>query len=343
MAGYGGQSSKRKLFSVFEILCKYSDDEHPLKANDILNLLEKDYEITAERKSVYDDIKVLRACGFDIERTSSTQGGFYLSSRAFEVAEVRLLIDAILSAKFITPAKTKILIEKMYEQLSIYQAKEIKNQAYYDNRLKFDNEQIYYAVDAINRAIAEKRKISFVYHRKKIEDGKIVNDKGKTHIISPYALCWAQDKYYVVGNYDKYNDTTKYRLDRMEYVEILDETARPFSEVSQYETYFDIADYLNKNVMMYDGEEDTVELICEMKLLGKMIDRFGDHVNFTSLGEDKFRVRASVFISEGLENWLIPYCDSCYIAKPEYLRESVIKKAKKIAEYLEVNTSKDKR
>lgn len=334
MAEESRQIGRQRLFSVIKILYKYSDEYHPLNTNKILDILYQSYGIKAERKSVYKDIESLKQCGMDIEHTSSTKEGYYLASRSFEVAEIRLLIDAVLSARFITPKKTKELTKKLYDELSCYQSESIEMQAFYDNRTKLDNEQIYYIVDKINSAIAAGKKISFIYHHKMIKYNKVINDIGRKFVISPYALLWAQDKYYVAGNYEKYNDTSKYRLDKMSNVEIIDEDIRSFTEVTSYKKRFDTADYINKSFMMYDGTENTIELICDMSLIETMLDRFDKKAHFINYGENKFKVCARAFVSEGLVDWLIPYCDRCYIAAPIDLRKSVTEKAKRITAYL---------
>ena len=329
-----GSSSKKKMLAVLEILKKYSDENNPINSLDIISRLEKEYGIIAERKSVYSDIAALKECGVDIERVNIKREGYYFASRRFEPPEIRLLTDAVLSARFITLKKTRELIQKLSEELSVNQAKCIEKQVYYDKRVKFDNEQIYYVVDTINSAIEQGKKISFIYHHKKISYNKVVNDEGKLFVFSPYALFWEREKYYVAGNYGKYDSVSNYRLDKMERVEICEEPIRPFSEVSKYRNYFDTADYVNKSFMMYYGEEDMLELICDNKLLEIMVDRFGESVRYTNYGEGRFRIRARAYISEGLEDWIIPYCDRCYIKSPDSLREKVIEKAMAAAAFL---------
>lgn len=342
MSAVKGSSNKRKIFAVLEILSKYSDESHPINSQDILSLLERDYNIAAERKSVYNDINLLRECGIDIERVEAKKDGYYLLSRRFETAEIRLLTDAVLSARFITPRKTAELTEKLSQELSVNQAKSIKRQVYCDNRIKFNNEQIYYVIDTVNSAIEQGKKIYFVYYHKRIKYSKVVNDVGKHFIISPYALFWDNDKYYVAGNYEKYDNISNYRLDKMENVQIYDERSRPFTEVCEYKNFFDTADYVNKSFKMYCGDEDLLELICDNSLMEVMFDRFGNRVKYKNQGDGKFRICAKVYISQGLEDWILPYCDKCYIKSPDILRQNVIAKARAAADYLtEINTSEE--
>lgn len=323
-------SSKKKLFAVMEILKKYSDDENPINANDILKRLERDYDIVAERKSIYRDIETLRSCGVEIEKAASSKDGYYLSVRDFEVAEIRMLNDAILSARFITKRRTKLLTEKLRKQLSVYQSKKIATQTYFDNRVKFENEQILDVTDTIHKAIAKNRKIKFGYYRKEIVGGKIRRKKVRDHIVSPYALIWDDDKYYLIGNYDKYDTLSHYRLDRMGQIEVLEEPARSFEEVSEYKNYFDTGDYVRKTFQMYSGSDEIIELVCDNSLLEKMIDKFGDKASYSSYGQDKFYVRAKGYVSDGLAEWLMCLGDKCYVQSPDSMRESVLKRARDI-------------
>lgn len=326
------QSSKKKLFAVLDILNKYSDEEHPINANEIKEKLEKHYDIVAERKSIYRDIETLRECDVDIERASSTKDGYYMASRRFEMAEIRMIIDAILGAKSVSKKKTKDIMQKLKEELSIHQAEDIESQIYCDKRIKVGNEQLFYVIDTINRAISSNKKISFNYFHKVIKNNKIKKGEVKKFVVSPYSLIWNDDKYYLVCNYEKYDDLSHFRLDRMEKVEILDEPARYFGEVCEYKNAFDSGDYSTKAFQMYSGKEGEIELICDIDILEKMLDRFGMEATYINYGDNKFILRSSGYISEGLAGWLLQFSDKCYIKKPDILREDVLKMAKSIIE-----------
>lgn len=321
-------SSKRKTFYVLEILRKYSDDKHPITAKEIEDKLLLLYNIKAERKSIYRDINVLRSCDYNIMKIS--QDGFCLADRNFEAAEIRLLNDAILGARFITQKKTKELSKKLRHELSVYQAKQIESQTYFDNRVKFTNEHILYMIDTIHTAISENRKIKFEYYRKKIIKNQICRVYTRDHIISPYALIWSEDKYYLVGNYDKYDNISHYRLDRMENVKITDEYSRMFEEVCEYKNSFDAGDYVSKTFQMFSGTDEMIDLVCSNSILEKIIDKLGEHVHYMSVGNDKFRVRARGYNSEGLIEWLMMFSDKCYVVGPENLRQAVVDRAKAI-------------
>ena len=321
-------SSKRKIFYVLDILRKYSDEEHPITAQYIADKLQSLYEIKAERKSIYRDINVLKSCDYDIVKVS--RDGFCLAERRFEVAEIRLLNDAILGARFITPKRTKELSEKLRQELSIYQAKRIETQTYFDNRVKFTNEHILYVIDTIHTAISENKKITFGYYRKKIVDNQICRYYDRDHTVSPYALIWSEDKYYLVGNYDKYDDISHYRLDRMENVVITNEPSRSFEEVSEYKNSFDAGDYASKTFQMFSGTDEMIDLVGSNSILERVIDKLGEHVHYMSVGKDKFRVRVRGYNSEGLVEWLMMLSDRCYVVGPESLRRTVVDRAKEI-------------
>lgn len=335
------QSSKKKFFAVFEILNKYSDEDHPINAYEILELLERYYDITAERKSIYRDIETLKECGVDIEKAVSTKDGYYMASRRFEVAEIRMLNDAILSARSVSKKKTGEIIKKLRQELSVYQSQKIESQTYYDNRVKVANEQIFYIIDTIGTAISQNKKIVFNYSHKEIINNKICKGKSRQFIISPYALIWNDDKYYLVGNYDKYNDISHYRLDRMEMVEILDSPSRYFGEVCEYKNKFDAGDYAAKTFQMYSGKNEIIELVCDIDILEKMLDRFGNKAAYINYGENKFIVRAKGYVSKGLVDWLLQFADKCYIREPADLRESVLRRVKNIVRCQEHDNNGD--
>ena len=330
MSEKDGKSSKKKLFAVLEILKKYSDEDHAVKAYDIISKLDSEYDLTAERKSIYRDIETLQELGCDIMKKG--REGFYLASRRFEIAEIRMLNDAVLGASFITPSKTKVLSNKLTEELSIYQAKQIETQMYFDNRIKFDNEQILYIVDQIHTAIAAGRKVRFKYYRKRIVRNRVKRTYTREHCISPYAMIWSDDNYYLVGNYDKYDNLSHYRLDRMEQLTITDEPSRNFEEVSKYRGSFDAGDYVTHTFRMYSGQETEIDLICSNDILEKIIDKFGDGAHYMNCENDTFRVRTTGYMSEGLVDWLMMYSTKCCIKSPDELREKVIRRAAEIVE-----------
>ncbi len=330
-----GEKSKLKLLYTYEILKKYSDEEHLLTANAICEKLSELYGITAERKSIYRDINTLMQTGIEI--VSEKKSGFFLAERTFELAEIRFLKDAVLAADFVTAKKSSELIGKLCSELSVYQSESIAAQTYIDSGKKTGSEFFIYAIDTIHRAIALKKKVRFQYFRKRIEDGEIKRVFARMHEISPYALIWRDDKYYLVGNYGKYDDLSHYRIDRMGSVEITEEDARPFEEVCEYRDEFDAADYAARTFHMYTGETTQVKLLCENSIFEKVVDRIGENARYDTPDNDHFLVETEAFESEGLVDWLMMLGGSCRIIAPQSLKESVIARAGKIISRQEEN------
>lgn len=323
--------SKLKLLTLMKALIEYSDEEHPLTSAELCALMEK-RGIACERKSLYRDITVLAEFGVDIVSTRSPKPGFFVAKRDFELPEVRLLMDAVLTAPFITNKKTAELMAKLQSLLSRHQAESVTRQIYVDRRVKFDNEEIYYTIDAVNRAIAKNRQISFLYHHKVIVNRKLEFDQGREFTISPYALLWASDKYYLAGNYGKYDNVSNYRLDRMKHVVVTELDSRPFAEVSPYRGYFDTADYLKKNFNMYNGEQELVELRCSNDILEAVTDKFGDGVEFCCHDDNAFTVRVRVNVSDGFVEWLLQYGGKIVVQAPKSLQQKMLERVEELRE-----------
>lgn len=320
---------KRKLLLLLELLTEYTDEEHPVSTEEICAFLERE-GLSAQRKSVYDDIAVLRGCGFDVMAARVPKRGFFLAKRDFEFAEVRLLVDAVLTAPFITPKKTAQLLKKLRGLLSRYQAEDVIRQACTEQRVKFENEEIYYSIDAIHRAIAGQRKITFQYHHRVIVGDHVELNGGRSFTVSPYALLWANDRYYLAGNYEKYDTIVNYRIDRMKRVSVLPEKIRPFSEVSDYRDVFDTADYLKKSFHMFSGEQEQIELCCSNDMLEIVLDKFGNQVDVVYHDEDQFTVRAGVYVSDGLVDWILQHAGKIRVLTPQPLYERVVQKAREL-------------
>ncbi len=323
------KSARQKLkpLYVLEILRKYSDEENPLTSSEICGYLEQN-GITAERKSVYADIDALIDYGYDIVK-SYTPRGFFLGSREFEEPEIYLLCDAVRTAKFITPKKTRELVSKLDSMLSKSQVKKRENNIYFNPLMKCANEEIYYSIDKISKAISKGVQIKFDYVSTELCD-RSFSQKTKQMQISPYALTWQDDHYYVVGNYQKYDNLLHLRLDRIEKVELLDIKSRHFSEVSEYNDYFDIADYTNKLFGMHSGKLETVELCCKKDVAKQLADRFSEDIFITNVTENEFCFSYKAAISEALVTFILNYGDEVRVIKPDSLKEMVVSRAEKV-------------
>ncbi len=309
-----------------EILIKYSDDEHPINANEIIRILNEKYGMKCDRKTIYRDINTLIHFGFDVNKHCDERKGVYLGEREYELAEIRMLIDAVLTAKFITPKKTEKLLNKLYSELSIYQIEKFSNQVYIDTEAKFDNEEIYYTVDRVNEAISKGKKIEFTYRHKILRNNRVVINEGKKFKVSPYALVWSDDRYYMVANNCKYNNLSNYRLDRMTKVSICSETSRSYKEVSDYSNEFDVSDYVKKNINMFPGKKEHITLACQSDFLEILFDKFGKDIICKKSDKSEITVELDVYISEALLNWFVASACFVKVKSPNYLIEKVKEK-----------------
>lgn len=322
--------TKLKLLFIKQYLEKYSDEDNLVKADELMSMLEEN-NIRCERKSIYADIAALKDFGVDV---STEKRGYRILNRDFELPEIRLLMDAVQAANFISAKKSKELIKKISTLCSTYQAKLLEKQVYIDNRNKCKNEEIYYNIDLINKAILQKKKISFIYIKRKI-DGKIngIVREEKELTVSPYALIWSNDHYYLISNNAKYDNLMHTRIDRMKKVEMIDEISRDFSEVSPYRAFFDSADYSGKLFNMFSGDTQKLVLRCNDTILEEMIDRFGDdcQIKKSAAGNSEhFVLETKCVCSQGLVSWLMQFGDNVEVIAPESLKKDVLLKAQSI-------------
>lgn len=331
----GVQKSKLKLLYLADILKKKTDENHYLAATEICDELAK-ADIPAERKSIYKDIDILREYGFDIIHTGSkNRGGYFMGAREFELAEIRLLSDAVQAANFISPKKTKQLVEKIESFASEEQAKILHSQVYVEKRPKCKNEEIYYTISILDEAINSAKKISFSYTRRKITDEFKTAKEEKNFTVSPYALIWSDDHYYLVCNNEKYNNLMHVRVDKIKKPQLLNEKSRHFSEVSDYKNRFDSADYTSKLFHMFSGEPKPIELVCHNDTLEPILDRFGENTRIQKVDDNHFLLRTNAVISDGLVAWILGFGDRVKARTPNDLIYAVTKKAKEILDAYE--------
>ncbi len=326
----GQKNTKLKLLYLKEILEKYSDENHILNSNDIADRLLRDYGLECERKSIYKDIEVLMDYGMDIIKARTPKNGYFLASGMFEIAEIRLLSDAVQAADFITKNKTKKLVEKIEGFTSIYQAETLKKQVYIDNRPKSTDESVYYVIDTLDNAIKAGKKVSFNYSRRKMDEKYAARKETRSFTVSPYSLIWSNDHYYLVANNEKYDNLMNVRVDRISQVQILEDRVRPVSEVSPYNYYFDAADYAAKTFNMFSGELQMIELKCKNEILEEIFDRFGERINTRRFDDSSFLLRTEASISKGLASWIMQFGTDIEVVSPAELRNMVAEKAEQI-------------
>lgn len=323
--------SKSKILYLMEIFERKTDDDHILSASALCESL-REYDIDAERKSIYADIESLRDFGMNIINTRSPGRGYFLASRKFELAEIRLLIDAVQAAYFIPPGKTKTLINKIGLLVSDSQMNMLKKQVYIESRLKSSNEQIYYTIDVIHRAITLHKQIEFIYSKKIVLNYFSAASEDKDFVVNPYALIWSSDHYYLICNKTNYDNLMHVRLDRMKKVELLDTDARHFSEVCDYKNSFDSADYSSKLFNMFSGAKCTVELVCSNSIIEEITDRFGEKSNCRRYDNEHFIIKTEAVVSEGLVSWIMQFGSRIAVKSPDSLKESVLNRAKEIVD-----------
>lgn len=322
------QGQRLKILYILDFLKRESDEEHPVTAADICEYLDSQ-GIAAERKSVYADISALTDYGADIVRSGSPRGWF-LASREFEEPEIYLLADAVRTAGFISAAKTRELVKKLDSFVSRYQAQKRENRVYFSSCAKSVNEEIFYSIDKISRTVSEKKKISFEYVNRVLSPDRSIEKQKREMLISPYALTWQDDHYYVIGNYEKYDNLIHLRLDRMYKVEITDMPQRHFSEVSEYTDYFDTPDYTAKLFGMHGGEIYDIELKCSKRITEQVADRFGEDIFIKKVTDEDFCFTVRAALSDALVSWVISYGDRVKVLEPQILRDMVVNRTENV-------------
>ncbi|MBP3938716.1 MAG: WYL domain-containing transcriptional regulator [Clostridia bacterium] len=325
----GKELNKIKLLFLHDIFTRQTDKDHVYSANELCDLL-SEYGISCERKSIYSDIEALKEYGMDIVNVRSPKRGYYLNERKFDIAEVRLLIDAVQAAKFISSRKTKALIYKIGSLLSEFQEEELREQIYVESSFKSEKEDLYDIIKSLDDAIKRSNQVQITYAKRKLENRYLKKSEGKVFIVNPYSLLWSNDHYYLVCNNDKYNNLMHLRLDRISQVKILDKQAKHFSKVSKYTDKFDTADYSNKIFNMFTGESGEVELCCDNRLIDDILERFGDEIPLKIYDENHFVFKADVELSSGLVSWIMQFGSDIKVLAPKQLSDALIEKSREI-------------
>ncbi len=328
-------NQKMKILYLQDIFIRKTDENNIFDATEICDILFKEYGIKAERKSIYDDIDALRSYGMDIINVRTPKRGYYLKSRKFEPAEIRLLTDAVLAAKFIPLKETGSLVNKIGSFLSESDQKKLERQVYVNSYMKCDNEELYDVINTLDKAIQQSVQVQFDYSRRKLENRFIKKSKTRTFIVNPYALIWSNDHYYLVCNNPKYDNLMHTRLDRISNIVLLKNPSRHFSFVCDYKDHFDSADYSNKLFNMFSGEKADIQLLCDNRIIDEILERFGENVPMKTQGTDRFIVKATVDLSEGLVSWIMQFGSEIQVLEPVELKTAVKNRAKAILQLYE--------
>ncbi len=291
-----GANQKKKLFCILELLERESDELHPVTTERIIEYLAAN-DIGAERKSIYDDVQALQELSYDV--ISSGRKGYYLGSREFELAELKLLVDAVQSSKFLSEKKSHELIKKLERFCSRHEAGKLQRQVHVIDRVKTMNESVLYSVDTLHEAIAGNRRISFQYMKWNGKKELVPRHEGKRYVVSPYLLMWEEENYYLVAYDEEADGRRYYRVDKMANIRIEDEPR------THGEEFTENAALLSKKTFgMYDGKEERVRLSFEDPLLGVVIDRFGTDVILIDKGRGVYEASVDVQVSQQFFGWL---------------------------------------
>jgi len=305
-------ATKDRTLYVLKYIWENSDEEHQVTAKDIIAYLEEN-GISATSRTVKADVDQLIEFGIDIEINHSTQNRFYMYERSFELAEIKLLIDAIQSARFITESKSKRLIKKLSAFSSKHQKNELKRQLYIDKRIKTENDSSYYSVDSLHYAIQNKRKVSFKYIEFAPDKTKKEKHNGQVYVFSPYALVWNEDCYYVIGYSEapNHNKVVKFRVDRMKAISIIEVAAvrKPKD--------FEVEDYFSQVFSMYDGPECVVDILCVNEVMKHIIDQFGENVKTRIVDDKHFLATVTVSLSPTFYGWLFSFAGKMKLKSPQ--------------------------
>ena len=301
-------NQKLKLLHLLDILRTETDEAHPLPLQNIIDTL-ANRGISAERKSLYSDFDALTEFGIPIEKKGR---GYYLAERPYELAELKTLVDIIQSSRFLTAKKCQALTKKLYRETSRHSAAELDRQVHAAG-VKAPNEHIYYTVDAIHTAIRDDRKIRFSYFRYNERKELIERHVGYTYSVSPLALLFDNENYYLIAYADAENEIRHYRVDRMRTVSVSKEKRSAAAAC----TDFDISRYENKAFGMFGGNETLITLHCQNSAAGAIIDRFGEEPTFLCRSDGTFDVTVRVFVSPQFYGWLTGLGKLVQIKAPE--------------------------
>ena len=308
-----GTNNKFKLYRLAQIMLEKTDDEHYITMPEILSAL-KEYDITADRKTIYADLKDLEQFGIEIEgEPVGNKYHYHVISRSFELPELKLLVDAIQSSKFITARKTNSLIKKLETLVSKYDAAKLQRQVYVSGRIKTMNESIYYTVDAIHNAISENKKIQFQYYQWNVKKEMELRHGGAYYHISPWGLSWDDENYYMIGYDSEANLIKHFRVDKMLHIQMMDEKR----EGKEHFKKLDMADYAKKSFGMFGGKEQNVKLKVANYLVGVMIDRFGKDIMMIPSDDQHFTLHVDVHVSGQFFGWIMSLGEGVKIIGPD--------------------------
>ena len=306
--------NKSRALYIFKYLWDHTDEEHPATTADIIQYLAS-IGISTTRKTVAEDAAELQNSGFDVICNRSRQNEFFIGSRHLELAELKLLVDAVRAAKFISPKKSKELIGKVTELASPYQSDALKRSLFVDGKVKTSNESVYYAVDTLHEAIQKQKTVAFRYIEYTPQKKKAYKHGGQVYLLSPYDMVWCNDAYYVCGFSERHGKVVTFRIDRMHRPALSEQPYHPKPEG------YNISEYCRQVFSMYDGARCTVKLKCENDLMDDIIDRFGEQVQTAIFDSDHFTATVEVSVSPTFYAWIFTYGGQIEILSPVSVKQ----------------------
>lgn len=315
-----GQIKKLYIIQILEILKQYSDADHPLMQKDIIELMRKEFGVECERKAVGRNIENLKDVGYDIEY----ENGYYLVQRDFEESELRYLIDSILASRYIPTKQAKDLIEKLTDQSNVYFRDKVKHICNITNMDHQDTNELFFTIDVLSEAIAKHHQVRF-YYRKYNESKELVSTSTEKHLVNPYQIVLANGKYYLVGNMDKYDNVTHFRVERIWDIEIVSKSRKDPREVEELKTGFDLPRHMVEHVYMFSGPSIHITMRIEKDIIGDVIDWLGSEVEITPDSENPSQyclvmVRAN---ENAMKYWAMQFGEKVEVLDPPSLREKI--------------------
>ncbi|MBQ7767305.1 MAG: WYL domain-containing protein [Oscillospiraceae bacterium] len=308
--------AKLRPLYLAKILYEQTDEEHFLTTAQLIQILEDQYGIKAHRQTIKAEIELLKQFGLEIEEVKSTQNRYNLFGRRFDAPELKLLIDAVESSKFITAGKSKELVEKISSLTSTHVAASLRRNVSCEGRIKPGNERIYIIIDAINDAINKNKKISFQYFQYNVKKEKKLKRNGEPYVITPLHLVWNGDCYYMVGVYEYKQRLGSFRVDRIaKCPTILEEEGTPAPEG------FNIDEHINTTFHMFSSAREEVELVCDNDVMDSIIDRFGEDVTTYANDMTSFRAVVNIAVSHVFYSWVFGFGGKVKIKGPDIVKE----------------------
>lgn len=324
---YDKELAKRMLnLLILDILKEYSDEDHHLTQQEILRLLKLNYDVECDRRSVKSNVEALKAFGYDIDM----EDGYCLLERNFDESELRLLIDCVLFSKNISQSVAQSLINRLKEQGNRYFRAKIPHIYNLPEMRYADNAQVMYNVDVLNNAIAEKKKVSFVYSSYGT-DLKLHPKRKERYVVNPYQLVVNNGWYYLVANYDKYDDISHYRIDKITKIEIMQEKSKPVAMVKEMEKGFSLPRHMAEHIYMYSGNSIAVKLLVDKAIMNELVDWFSKDFRILEQYDNTMKILVKCN-EEAMRYWALQYGPYVEVLEPEHLRERVREAVNSMAE-----------